>query len=248
MTSPKKKKGQQRKAAKNQAMANYGVSSSRELAAKVEAEAKFVEDVGRARDIQTKGLSVDISDMNQSSTITLSGMLDQVPGQIHKRALPHVLNFLKRCEDETFDQVLALASVGGDLVSPVTWIKVLIKVVQYEPSCSLQIAESIGPLVSCMCSDTDRLFFKSNKHWRDGGMTTFKWLIRNMIRKNMVPDANEENKDIIEVLLQHDGLLTSIIQWSFWMDYRPDIVENLGSAACRFVATLNHLLMNPSEV
>jgi len=68
-------------------------------------------------------------------------------------------------------------------------------------------------------------------------MTTFTWLIRNMIRKNMVPDANEENKDIIEVLLQHDRLLTSIIQWSFWMDHRPDIVENLGSAACRFVAT-----------
>ncbi len=34
MTSPKKKKGQQRKAAKSQAMANYGVSSNRELAAK----------------------------------------------------------------------------------------------------------------------------------------------------------------------------------------------------------------------
>jgi len=65
MTSPKKKKGQQRKAAKSQAMANYGVSSGRELAAKVEAEAKFVEDVGRARHLQTEGLSVDISDMNQ---------------------------------------------------------------------------------------------------------------------------------------------------------------------------------------
>ena len=57
-SSSKKKKGKQRKAAKSQAMVNYGVSSSRELAAKVEAEAKFVEEVGRGRGLQTKGLSV----------------------------------------------------------------------------------------------------------------------------------------------------------------------------------------------
>ena len=57
MTSPKKKKGQQRKAAKSQAMANYGASSNRELAAKVEAETKFVGDVGRARNVQTRGLT-----------------------------------------------------------------------------------------------------------------------------------------------------------------------------------------------
>ena len=122
MTSPKKKKGQQRKAAKNQAMADYGVSSNRELAAKVEAEAKFVEHVEKARVLQTRGLAVDINDMNQhSSTLTLSGMLEQVPGQVHKRALPHVLNFLKRCEDETFDQVVD--SVGGNLRSSVVWIE-----------------------------------------------------------------------------------------------------------------------------
>jgi len=123
MTSPKKKKGQQRKAAKNQAMADYGASSNRELAAKVEAEAKFVENVGRARNVQMRGLTLDINDMNQSSEL--------VPRQVHKRALPHILNFLKRCEQETFAEVVA--SVGGDLVRPVTWIEVLIKIVEYEP-------------------------------------------------------------------------------------------------------------------
>jgi len=38
----------------------------------------------------------------------------------------------------------------------------------------------------------------------------------------MVPHTNGGNKQITEVLLQYDGLLTSIIQWSFWTD-RPDI-------------------------
>jgi len=239
MTSPKKKKGQQRKAAKNQAMANYGVSSSRELAAKIEAETKFVEDVGKARNVQTRGLTLDINDMNHSSTLTLSGMLEQVPGQVHKRALPHILNFLKRCEQETFDQVVA--SVGGDLVRPVTWIEVLIKVVEYEPGCSLQIAESIGPLVSRMVNDTDCLLFKSNKHWTEG-IRYFVWLIHDMVSSSM------EDKEVLSTLLQHDGLLESIIQWSFWADHRPDLVEDLGDAACEFVVTfgknITRLLVN----
>jgi len=154
----KKKRGQQRKAAKSQAMANYGVSSNRELAAKVEVEAKFIEGVLRARDLPTRGLSVEYDYDKQSSKL--------VPGQVHKRALPHILNFLKRCEDETFDRVMS--SVGGELVSPVPWIEVLLKTIEYAPGCSLQIATNIGPMVSCMCKDTERLFFKSNKLWREG--------------------------------------------------------------------------------
>ena len=227
MTSSKKKKGQQRKAAKSQAMANYGVSSSRELAAKIEVEAKFIEGVAGARDLPTRGLSVEYD--KHSSKL--------VPGQVHKRALPHILNFLKRCEDETFDQVVASVGVGVNfrddmrtpLRTPSTWIEVLDKAMRYEPGCSLHIAESIGPLVSCMCNDTGRLFFKSNKHWREG-VAILIGVIHNMIKSNLVPDANEGNKEIIDVLLQHDGLLTSIVQWGFWNDeYRPDLVEDLGS-------------------
>jgi len=210
-------------------MANYGVSSNRELAAKVEAEAKFVQEVGRAFDLQTKGLTMDIGDYANSEL-----MHKQVHGQVHKRALPVVLNFLKRCEDETFEQVLA--SVGGDLVCPSRWIEVLIKTIKYEPGCSLQIAESIGPLVRCMCNDTERIFFKSNKHWREG-IAILIGVIYHMTKSNLVPDANEGNKEIIDVLLQHDGLLTSIVQWGFWNgEYRPDLVEDLGSL-CGIVVT-----------
>ena len=218
MTSPKKKKGQQRKAAKNQAMADYGVSSNRELAAKVEAEAKFVEDVGRARDLQTRGLAVDINDYANSGF-----MLEQVPIQVHKRALPHVLNFLKRCDQETFAEVVA--SVGGDLVSPNTWIEVLLRTMEYEPGCGLQIAENIGPLVRCMSADAERLFFTSNKHWIEG-IKSFVLLVYNLVRYSAV------EKEVLNALLQQNGLFGSIVQWSFWADHRPDILEELVNAAC----------------
>ena len=79
--------------------------------------------------------------------------------------LPTVLNFLKRCEDETYDQVLR--SVRGDLRTPATWIEVLLNGAVDVASCRLQITENIGPLVRCMCNDTERLFFKSNKHWNE---------------------------------------------------------------------------------
>lgn len=119
--------------------------------------------------------------------------------------------------------------MGGDLVSPVTWIKVLMNAVKYEPSCSLQIAESIGPLVSCMCKDTERKFFKRNKHWTDGGIYYFVWLISNV-------ESNGGNRQVIDVLLQREELLTSIVQWGFWNDeHRPDLVEDLGSVLCGVV-------------
>ena len=47
--------------------------------------------------------------------------------------LSTVLSFLKRCEDETFAEVMA--DVGGDMVSPLMWIKVLYFANSLEPSC-----------------------------------------------------------------------------------------------------------------
>jgi len=76
--------------------------------------------------------------------------------------LSSTLNFLKRCEDETFE-VLILNVVrvfpSKRLKSPSLWIKVLSKAVELE---RLQIAKHIGPLVKVksMCDDTNRLFFK----------------------------------------------------------------------------------------
>lgn len=74
-----------------------------------------------------------------------------------------MIGFLKRCENESFDNVIA--EVGGDLSSPNRWIDILVKASSREPTCRMQIAENIGPLVKCMCGDTKRLFFNSSMHW-----------------------------------------------------------------------------------
>ena len=90
--------------------------------------------------------------------------------------LSAVLGLLTRCEDETFDEVIDDVSFLGHgnlpwieesyLDTPSTWIDILLVAEDLEPSGLLQIAENIGPMVRCICDDTNRLFFKSNKHWR----------------------------------------------------------------------------------
>ena len=103
------------------------------------------------------------ADYNISQTISLD------VNRVLKDVVPVVLDFLKRCEDETFDDVIANAGkrgVGGDLISPVSWVSALLTAVSREPSCRIEIAQNIGPLVRCMCADTKRVFFNSKKHLR----------------------------------------------------------------------------------
>jgi len=161
-------------------------------------------------------------------------------------ALSIVLNFLKRCEDETFVEVMDSvrlkdeAFMGfrgaccGDLVTPSTWINILQKASSgsSEPRCILQIAENIGPLVRCMCNDMKRLFFKSNKHWKDG-ILPFVDLIGKMISTSIgSTDENGEDKKSVDMLLTREGLLGSIVQWGYWKrEHRPDIVKELDACA-----------------
>ena len=167
VSSSKKKRGQQRKAAKSQAEAkNLGIIYCPSGCTYID------------KSQQSKcNTLVKCGDDKVTDALTA---LSNTPLEVHQVGgsilvadnvslcdiLPSVLDFLKRCEHETFDQVTD--SIGGDLKSPLSWIKVLLKVYELEPSRSLQIAENIGPLVSCMCNDTDRLFFKSNLLWREG--------------------------------------------------------------------------------
>jgi len=147
------------------------------------------------------------------------------------------LDFLKRCEWETFDEVAksnktfdqVMNSVGGDLKCPSTWIRLLIKSNELEPSCWLQIAENIGPLVKCMCNDMHCVFFRSNTRWRDA-IGHFVELIHKMV------GWGEES---IEVLLRHEELLRSIIQWGFWgKETRADLIRELGVETCEAIGKL----------
>ena len=156
--------------------------------------------------------------------------------------LSFVLDTLKLCEVKTFDKVMAALSLrgGGDSTSPSTWIKVLLKAHQFEPRCRLQIAQNIGPLVSCMCGDTKRVFFKSNKHWRQS-ILPFVELISILICFEIEDNLGDldKKKVVVEALLQHEGLLQSIVQWGFWVEeYRPDITKELDIEDCTEIVGL----------
>ena len=211
-----KKKGQQRKAAKRALSAAEGASSS---------NVGSVSDAGN--DINSKIIAKIRSGDNKVTKRLHSGLSrsrEEIIPLVSSGALSIVLEFLNRCENETFERVMA--SVGGDLKTPSLWINVLVSASFNKPSCKLQIVPNIGPLVRCMVNDTDRLLFKSNKHWRQG-IVPFV----NMVLNIMEDDANNslENGNIIETMLQYDGFLTLFIQMGFWEEYRPDIVKDLKS-------------------
>jgi len=237
MGASSKKKGQQRKAAAKKALStDIGVTSGINS--------------GSVGGINCKSLAKIRSGDNK----TTKKLLSEFPERYFQMAsvsledsgvLSVVLEFLNRCEDETFQQVLS--SVGGDLKCPSVWIKILAKGCYNnysEPSCKLQIAENIGPLVRCMVNDTERLFFKSNRLWKQG-IVAFVNLVSNITQRQEKDGRVIENIQIVEALLQHEGLLRSIVQMGFWLEYRPDIVKELKSEGMHIagIVTASRVLM-----
>ena len=174
------------------------------------------------------------SEYHTRHIINMSGFLYEESG-----ILSIVLDFLKRCENEMFLRVIRRKgkqdklthTTSGDLSSPELWITILLNADANEPSCRLEIANSIGPLMKSMCNDTERLFFKSNKYWIES-IGSFACLIWHLIyeaadRKwgDFSCPPNPKNK-ILEALIQHEGFLRSIVQWGFWdKEHRPDLFK-----------------------
>ena len=130
-----------------------------------------------------------------------------------------ILGFLKLCEYERFNAVVNTNNTLN-IQTPLNWIRVLIGAVKHEPSSSMLIAKNIGPLVRCICNDTERLFFKSNKHWREG-ICEFVELVSDMISKSI----GSSDTRVVNTLLQHEGLLTSIVQWGYWKGEHHSIIK-----------------------
>ena len=223
MTSSKKKRGKQRKAAKNLAAAN-NISGD------------ATTDVGRvpssipagytAMKVSPSQIVALVQKGNKFATEGLTRSEGNISFEING-VLPSVLGFLQKCEHEMLAKVVV--DIGGDITSPTTWIKLLLRARVLEPRCCLQIAENIGPLVRCMCNDTKRVLFKSNKHWRDS-IVPFVELIYTVL---YVEGARDEKRKITDALFEHEGLLKSIVRWGFWEDaYRPDITKELGVKNC----------------
>ena len=250
MTSSKKKRGKERKA-KKQVTANSNSCNANNSSSSSSAN------VGQWNSTMIRNAAADfLAFLRIGCDFTTKQVIEQqchnimpaVINEVFDDTLAVVLGFLQRCEDETLVQVMANKSgrtivcrhsvvngVGGNLKSPSTWVKVLAKLVSMRPSCMLHIVDNVGPLIRCMCNDTERLFFGSNEHWGDS-ILPFVRLISNILRDQ----PKIEKKDVIDaVFLQHEGLLRRIVQWGFWDEHRPDIVrEKLGQDDCMSITTL----------
>lgn len=163
-----------------------------------------------------------------------------------------VLGLLQRC-DETLDEAIDDAVVGREelpwgevakLETPLPWITILERAADLEePSCSLKIVESIGPLVECMCDDMTRQFFKSNQHWNES-IYPFARLIYNLFRTSIRQysydeSETEDNMKVIDTLLKHNCLVRCFIQWGFWdSSNRPDIAKELTAEVCESIVEI----------
>jgi len=220
VSSNKKKRGQQRKAA-NKIKNNGDPDVDHQAIARCSASIRKANSL--ATEVLVKG-----------DNLLAEGDNSETTKAVLVEALPYVVNFLKRCEHKTFSQVVANA--GGNLRTPSTWIEVLKYGVLNVGKCRLEIAENIGPLVRSrsMCADTTCLFFQSNKHWQEG-ILPFVHLISDII---------STDGEVVNSLLKYEGLLASIIQWNFWdNEHRPDMTRLLNMEKCTEIVALGRAIV-----
>jgi len=253
--SNKKKRGQQRKATKSQSqptasMDDFVTASLQAGPLGLTSEmndrlaAKFVKDIQDGWHTATHSLATIMGTQGENGSLPFNMSFES------SGILTSVLGFLRRCEDETLSEVMfGLESSGDPVKSPSLWIQILLKADTIEPSCRMEIAKNIGPLIRCMCNDTKRQLFKSNKHWKKGIMD-FVYLVQHMLWKSF----EEEKLNVIEEILQHDYLLRSLVQWEYWRKERPDLIKELTVGTCTQIALVAErasrlvIAKHPSEV
>ena len=223
MTTSKKKRGKQRKAAKQSVIKAKETPKDKDDDSNGIVFIPYDDSVIIHPDHKDRVASF-IQSGNGSVTELLAKVSISNLSLVDSGVLSTVLVLLKRCEDESFDNVV-YTNIPGTLKSPSYWIDIISKAVEQDPSCNLQVTQNIGPLVRCMCSDIERLFFKSNKHWKEG-IRAFSGLIANIV---CYYTDDDERKIVIDTLLNYEGLLKSIVQWIFWdeEEHRPDIANEL---------------------
>ena len=123
-----KKKGQQRKAAAKRAQSTETVASSINNSVSGDvasggSNSKIVAKVRRGNNYATKKLSFTSQFKRFRAADMLAERGFRNLSYEQSGILSIVLDFLNRCEDDTFHQVVS--SVGGDLKSPASWIDIL---------------------------------------------------------------------------------------------------------------------------
>ena len=146
-------------------------------------------------------------------------------GLVDNGLIPVILGFLSQCEHEDFNEMVK--KVKGNLRTPVDWIEILAHLGNVE-QCKLEIANGIQAVVHCLCDDSKRLFFKSNKHWHDA-VTTFVGLVTGWLFSSDDLASKVTASTVVNILLQNEGFLESMVHRCFWTSYRSDLVKEYES-------------------
>jgi hypothetical protein len=136
-----------------------------------------------------------------------------------------ILGLLKQCEHKEFNEMVD--KVKGNLQTPADWIDILACFCRFE-QCKLEIANGIQAVVRCLCDDTKRLFFKSNKYWHDA-VTPFVRLVTGLLFSSDDSASKVTAATVVIILLQNKGFLESMVHRCFWTSYRPDLVKEYES-------------------
>ena len=226
-SSKKKKRGQQRKAAKKE-----GIPPSISFESNADGSGAKVQE-------NKEYIIKHIQDGSHSIANTLANHHITNFSLVDSGVVSAVLGFLRRCEEEFFIRVVRTNGKNANLQSPSLWIRILDKAVEFEPGSRLQVAQRIGPLISCFCNDTGRLFFKGNEHWKEGILPFVKLIEVFVCTLTSSSSIGNTNMTVLNTLLNHEGLLSSIVQWAFWdVEHRPDLVKELGAKDCELIASL----------
>jgi hypothetical protein len=154
-------------------------------------------------------------------SILQAGDCDQFQQALVKNGLVSVtLEFLKQCEHENFNHVVD--KVKGNLRTPVDWMEIIVYYSTFE-QCKVEIASGIQTVIRCLCDDTKRVFFKSNKYWHQA-VPHFVTLVSNLLAW-YGSSSKVTASTVCHILLQNEGFLENMIQKTFWSLYRPDIVK-----------------------
>ena len=146
-------------------------------------------------------------------------------GLVDNGLIPVILGFLSQCEHEDFNEMVR--KVKGNLRTPVDWIEILAHLSIHE-QCKLEIANGIQAVVRCLCDDTKRFFFKSNKCWHEA-VPPFLGLVFILLSSSDDSSSKVTASTVCNILLQNEGFLESIVHRCFWTSYRPDLVSEYES-------------------
>ena len=90
----------------------------------------------RSLNISTTKIVAKVKKGNKYVTESLAKSSIEGLSLVHSGVLSIVLDFLKKCENDTFDEVMA--DVGGNLHSPSSWINILLQAFYEDQSCRLK--------------------------------------------------------------------------------------------------------------